>query len=556
MTLNRNAVLPGFLVVGLLVFYPALSSYFFTDDFGFLAISRYIHNPLSFFTNDHFPGGLYYRPFGLFSWWVTYKLFGTQHELHNLANLLIHVGSTCVLFRIFCLIRDNMRLNILVALLFLVHPLTISTSMWLSDRFDLLATLLILLTIYWYLHYRLDGARHAYFFALSACILASLSKELAYFAPLLVTISAWFGNRITAQTWRARLFEIAPFYAAVLFIFVVRFILLRGAETNLLGEHSLYTVLIGGIGQWCRLLPTYYSSYTDFANWNTGVGILLLLSIAVLAGLSLRAVFKQRTVNWNVLLLGLTIVFVPAILQAPVSFTGLNHNPGGGFDYSNMAGSRFYYLSLVGFLLVVHQFLTAACSMSGTANSNLAVSKLVYSLLALQILAYGVLSHSLGIGWAQLSNGPDRQVAEQTRAALEHQTWPEQGCKLYILNTPSTRYFREFSDVIVKAIAPQGSRIIHCLVLTEKSPWFQLMLREDEKTMQIAPLLNATVAGHAFVPTYIGNLAFFYLNVPGTPDVAFDQNAVFIEFDGKKYIDVTREIRSGSRKVQFFSARP
>jgi len=556
MKTNQNAVFVGFFLFGLLVFYPALSSYFFADDFGFLAISRYIHNPLTFFNNDHFPGSFYYRPFGMLSWWLSYKLFGIQYVLHNLVNMLIHIGNAYVLFRIFGLVRANMKLNILLALLFLVHPLTISTSMWLSDRFDLLATWFILLTIYWFLRYRLEGARAAYFSALAVCMLASLSKEIAYFTPLLVTIVSWYIYPNAIRTWRIKLSEIAPFYGAVFLVFGARFVLLRGTEKLLLGEDSLFTVLMGGVWRWLCLLPNFYTFYTDFAQWNVVVGILLLVAIFILAGLSLRALSRPREISWSMAMLGLTIILVPAILQAPVTFISLVYHSSGGFDLSNLVNSRFYYLSFVGFLLLAQQLLTVACSVFINPDTNLVVARLVYFLLSIQVMAYGTLSHSLGHGWSKLTNGQTRNVIEQASLALEPLSLPQKGCKLYILNTPDSRYFREFSDSIIKAIAPQQSQMIHCLVLTERSPWFQLMSREDMKTMQAAPLRDAIVAGQPIAPTLIDGLAFIYLNVPDSPEIALDPNAMFIEFDGQKYVDVSQQMRSGSKRVSFFSARP
>lgn len=560
MKTKHDLVFPGFFLFGLIVFFPALSSYFFTDDFEFLAISRYISNPLTFFNNDHFPGSSYYRPLGMLWWWLTYKLFGIQYELHNLLNMLIHIGNVYVLFRIFSLIRADFKLNILLALLFLVHPLTTSTSMWLSDRFDLLATWFILLTIYWFLRYRLEGTRIAYFSALATCILASLSKELAYFTPLIVTIIAWYMQPNAIRTWRIKLSEVAPFYGVVLLVFTVRYALLRGTEKHLLGDNSLFTVLLGGVWHWLNFLPDLYTFYTDFSQWNITVGILLPVTTLILAGLSLLAFPMLRGKSWGVITLGLTIIMVPAVLQAPVTFTSFVDHSKDGFALTNLVNSRLYYLSFVGVLLVAQQLLTVACSTFTNPESNLIVIRLVYFLLFTQIVIYGSLSHLLGHGWSKLTNGRARVVVEQTRLALETLSLPKEGCKLYILNTPDSPsdslYFRDSSDSIIKAIAPQHSRIIHCLVLTEKTPWFQLMLREDMKTMQTAPLRKAIVAGQPFSPTLIDNLAFVYLNMSDSVEAALDPNAMFIEFDGQKYVDVSQQVRSGSKRVNFFSVRP
>ncbi|MGC2457318.1 MAG: hypothetical protein WA435_04945 [Gallionellaceae bacterium] len=556
----RNLVYFVYLLGGLLVFYPSLSSYFFSDDFAFLTIARYIGNPLSFFYYDHFPGGFFYRPLGMLSWWLSYKLVGTHHVLHNLINILIHIGNTCVLFRIFSLVHANFKLNALLALLFLVHPLTISTTMWLSDRFDLLATLFIFSSLYSFFRYRVDGSRHAYFLSIAACMLAVLCKELAYFTPLAITVVAIHFNQDPVRTMRQKLLEVAPFYAVILLVFGGRFILLRNtAIAHFLGENSLSKVMAGGVWNWLRLLPNYYSFNADWAHWNIGAWTLIVVTLVVLIGLTLHALFKPGAVSWSMIALGLTIMLAPAILQAPVSFSNLSYNPSGSFDFTNMVDSRFYYLSFAGFLLAAQQPLSVACKIfaSSNANANALATYAIYILLAVQSIFFGILSYSLGNGWSKLSNGQPRHVAEQTSLAVEQLSLPQSGCKLYILDIPSDAlYFREYSDSVIKALVSQGSPAIHCLVLTEKAPWYQIMLREDLATMQAVPLRPIIVGGQARLPTLIGDLAYVYLNVPDDIAVARDPNAVFIEFDGQKYIDVTQQVHSGSKKVNFFSDRP
>ncbi len=552
---NRNLVYSGYLFAGLAVFYPSLTGYYYADDFAFLTIARFIGNPLAFFYHSHFPGSFFYRPVGLLSWWFSYQLAGTQQVYQNLINILIHIGNACVLFRIFTLVRDNMKLNALLALLFLVHPLTISTTMWLSDRFDLLSTLFFLFSICLYLRYRVDGSRQAYVLSVAACILAVLSKEIAYFIPVVITVAAFKFRRNAAPTMREKLYEIIPFYAVVLLAFGLRFALLRTAVANqLLGENSLLTVMVGGIGKWLRLSPDYYLFYSDFAHWNMGVYALMGISLAVLSGYSLNSLFRQGKVEWGMVALGLTIMLTPAVLQAPVSFSRLFHNISNGFEVVNMVNSRFYYLSFAGFLLAAQQPLSVVCN---EYPRRRIASSLIYILLALVSLFFGILSHSLGSGWSQLSNGQSRHVAEQASLAVDQLPLPQNSCKVYLLNTPpDALYFREYSDSAIKALASEGSQAIHCLVMTEKAPWYQFLLREDVASMQIAPLRHHMVGGKVKAPTLIGNLAYVYLNVPDDSAVARDPNAVFLEFDGNKFNDVTQQVHSGLKKIRFYSDRP
>lgn len=556
LAMNRKLVYLGICLLGLLVFYPALTSYFFADDFAYLAISRHLRNPLSLFNHDHFIGSFYYRPLGMLLWWLSCHLFGTQYFLHNLVNILIHVGSACALFRIFSLVNTNQRLNVLMVLLFLVHPASISTTAWLSDRFDLLATLSILLALYWFLRYRLDGIWRGYYLALAASVLAILSKEQGYLTPLLVTSIALSFRPDATRSWRRTLGEIAPFYGVALAVLGVRFALLRGTEKYLMGD-TLPNALVGGVSKWLRMLPDFYVFYTNFARFNVGVYALLIAAILVLAGLGLRALARPGVVNWSAVALGLAIALLPAIVQAPVTHTALTFTPDGSFSFSALANSRYYYLSLAGFALVAQQLLSAACVTFTDAGVRRAVTRLVYCVLAALVMMYAILSYSLCIDWSKLTNSSDRRVIEQVNLAVAQLQLPRRDCKLYILNSyPASTYFREYSDSMIKAFAPTDSQVIHCLVLTEKTPFYQIVLREDLEAMRIAPLQYMTLGGQAIAPTLIDTLAYVFLTIPNADAVSRDANAVFIEFDGTRFVDVSQQVRSGEKKVNFFDDHP
>lgn len=566
MEVNRKFVYFGFFVCSLIVFLPALASYFFLDDFGFLTISRYINNPLSFFTNDHFPGSFFYRPLGMLLWWVTYHLFGTSYELHNLINILIHTCNACVLFRIFCLILNNKKLNVLMALLFLVQPATISTTAWLSDRFDILTTLFILLTVCWFLSYRLGNGHRYYFLALAASVLAILSKETAYFTPVLVTIiSVGFRSNETSRGKQV-LIEIAPFFALMLGLYGVRALLLRGTDKLMYGD-SLPNVIMGGISKWLHLLPDFFTFFTNFERFNVVAYLMLIAMLLILVVPVAWGLLKPGDKNWGIVALGLAIMLLPAILQAPVTYVQLTQQPDGEFSIFAVTASRFYYLSFAGFVLLANQLLHNAFSISpqryGIQSPEPRVRnpvfgiRTIYGVLGILVSFNAILSYSICNKWSKLTNGSDRQVIEQASLALTKVKLPEHDCKLYFLNTnPPSWYFREFADSIIKALAPPNSQIIHCLVVSEKAPWYQFLLRDDLGFTKIAPLQNVIMAGQPVAPTLIDSLAYVYLKIPDIDAVATDPNAMFFEFDGNRFVDVSQQIRSGVKKVYFFDDRP
>jgi hypothetical protein len=126
-----------------------------------------------------------------------------------------------------------------------------------------------------------------------------------------------------------------------------------------------------------------------------------------------------------------------------------------------------------------------------------------------------------------------------------------------LLNTPPTAdYFRDFADVIVKAVAPSDSAVIHCLMQSEKAPWYHLILRKDYADLALSPLHPMTIAGKRFAPTHLNNLVYLYLVIPDSRAVTLDNKAIFLAFDGRAFNNVTRAVRTGKHPVQFFNDRP
>lgn len=91
---SRDSLFPAtFLVVAILAivaFRAAFSAYFMLDDFGMLAISRFLANPFDPFIRNQFPGGLYYRSIGMLVWWLSERTFGAEPLGHYCLNLLLH----------------------------------------------------------------------------------------------------------------------------------------------------------------------------------------------------------------------------------------------------------------------------------------------------------------------------------------------------------------------------------------------------------------------------------------------------------------------------------
>lgn len=556
--MKEGHVLPIFASIGALIFYPALNSFFYWDDFPLMCMSRYIGNPIHFFIQDYFPGSLCYRPLGMFSWWLSYKLFGLNPTLHNLLNPLLHVINTFVLYLLLGQLFDKKRWMILFSsLLFLVHPVTISTSLWQSDRFDLMATLFILLTLYFFFRFLSTHRRIYLISSLVGTCLAILSKEISYGLCLLITLVVFtFPNLKVKGGWVKKVFLLLPYFLVTLFFLVIRFLLLRGAEGAYF-ENGLLRSISNGFLRWIDLMPDIYLTHVDilrmgdFVKW---ISLLFVFLLPVIISLSIK---REKPIPWHLFLLGFGVIGISGILMTPVMNLSTFVRPREGISFFLIAEGRFYYLPLIGFLVILNGLLLLVSSFLNTCRRARLYSILIISLFLMAFFPYALSSLALGQKWKELTNGRERQLVELAGRAVEQAPSIEHGMKIYFLNTQEHSHFREFGDTMLKAIAPQNSKVIHCLFFTEKPPWYNLVLKEDVRSIEIQPLQNLRRRGKEVPPTVVGDFVHFYLVFPDGDEIAKDPKAVFFAYSAetRRFIDVTEKVRAGTRNVPFFNGR-
>jgi tetratricopeptide (TPR) repeat protein len=98
----------------------------------------------------------------------------------------------------------------LAGLLFAVHPVTVESVAWITERKALLSTLLFLLALAGWLRFRSSGQARWYAFTGLAFLLALMAKTATVMFPVILVLVEWY--RRQAWTPRARL-HLAPFFA-------------------------------------------------------------------------------------------------------------------------------------------------------------------------------------------------------------------------------------------------------------------------------------------------------------------------------------------------------
>lgn len=220
-------------LLGLLIYGQTFSFDFVFDDHIFVVTNPFIKN----FSNFH----LMWRAFPLtrfvamYSFALNYSLNQFHPWGYHVFNFIVHLVCVGLVWALAGLIlrtvgwlpsEDRLRqeLPFIIALLFLVHPGQTQAVTYITQRFESLATMFYLGTIYAYLRGRLAGGRKGAAFlglAVALAALGLLTKEVAVTIPLMVLAVEWILLR-TRFSWK--LCVIAVIGAVALYLLFSRMV--------------------------------------------------------------------------------------------------------------------------------------------------------------------------------------------------------------------------------------------------------------------------------------------------------------------------------------------
>lgn len=207
LTLRTWARLTGaFSALGVLLFAPALFSWYASDDF--LHYASVIEGGLPFWPGPS--GGGFLRPLVGLSFWLDYHFWGLHPLFPHLINIAIHVANSLLVIKLALLLQAGhgcpSRFGALAAgFLFLVLGCHAEAVSWISCRGDLFGAFFVLLMLISFCTaYETDRVR-SWVFSLIFLGLALLSKESAFAAPFLATLClALMRGRATRSTTNRR----------------------------------------------------------------------------------------------------------------------------------------------------------------------------------------------------------------------------------------------------------------------------------------------------------------------------------------------------------------
>lgn len=177
------------------------------DDGVYVAKNEHVNNGLSlnsvlwaFQINPVDAENTHFHPLTWISHMLDCELFGLRAGLHHVVNGLIHLLNGFLLFLILKASTQEHRKSMMVALLFLIHPMNVESVAWISERKSLLSAMFGFGAILsWVVYCRIHRKRYL-LISLMTFVLSLLSKPVFVTLPFaLLLMDYWPLNRIKSN---------------------------------------------------------------------------------------------------------------------------------------------------------------------------------------------------------------------------------------------------------------------------------------------------------------------------------------------------------------------
>ena len=349
------------IMLGLVIYANSLPNQLFWDDVNFILKNRYIqdwHFLPKLFTENIVAGSYhlsnYWRPLLLLIFSVEWHLWKDWVYGWHAVNMLCHISCAVVLYYFLNRLTASSLLALLVALIFLAHPVQTEAVVYANSLGDSLSTLFIFLGLLFFLRSHQERSRPDARIAFLMFPLALMSKETGIILCALIPALHFLvlTRDEPLQRLKDTLARSWPFLAMA-----VAYIILRATALNFDNTFNFYTVsntftqsILVRVWTFCKALSIYVSllfvplglhvERTLFPIPNS------LLSDGVLAGASyLLLLFALIILTWKkrpLLTFGAAWFLIGL---APVSNILVPINA--------MIYEHWLYVPLVGFFLIV-----------------------------------------------------------------------------------------------------------------------------------------------------------------------------------------------------------
>jgi Dolichyl-phosphate-mannose-protein mannosyltransferase len=515
-------------------YWPVTHGDFVIDDYVFIAQSRMVHSPLSAFWMNHFYEPVYFRPIGVALWWLATRVLELNYAAHSAINLVLHCVNIILLALLTRLLTQRVAPALAAAALFAALPYSFAATLWPSNRFDLLAVFFLLCSTIACVRFLRTGQWQWWIAAGAATLAACWSKELAFPIATAIACATLFTRSVDR---RRRLAIFVLLGAAIAFAFFWRHWMLPLPYA--VASADVISSMQKGASAWWHSGGRLFDDTTGTAALTRYV-VTTLWVIAAFAFITALIFVKRNRSNASLGLVSasLVVAFASIVTQWPLAAGFSTMLDGSAFG--SVTYARFYY--------------APAAALAVGAGLLLSRARLMRSLCAfvfVGVCVLGLQTRELSANFASFTRNEIRpvslaatRISEQVAAAAATNQ-----CVVILLGTQAKHlWFRQFSDVTVKALSADTTKIWRCHVLTESTPWI-FISPENAPLADIGLPTIALDAQGTPKPDYAwGGVRYRYRSV--AQDWSTLPNARFFEWSGTQFNEVTDAVRRGAKEVK------
>ncbi|MDB6024812.1 MAG: Tetratricopeptide 2 repeat protein [Verrucomicrobiales bacterium] len=234
--------------------------------------------------------------------WLEWHLWGANPIGYHVVNVILHAIGAVLLWRL--LKRLALPGAWFGAALFALHPVSVASVAWISERKNTLSILFFLLTLISYLRFQSSSGKKWYALALAAFVGALLSKTSVVMLPFVLLLIVWWQ---TGALTRKDILRAIPFFSLS---FVFGLVTIWNQHYHAIGDsvpqQQNLIEKIAGAGcavlfyLWKDFLPVNLS--VIYPQWELRAGnVLIYLPFVALSGILLIAWTKRKTWGRHVL---------------------------------------------------------------------------------------------------------------------------------------------------------------------------------------------------------------------------------------------------------------
>lgn len=202
-----------------------------------------------------------YNPLPIFTFAIEKHFFGLDATPFHVNNLILHLITTLLVFRILLMMKISTPAAIVGALLFGIHPMRVESVAWVTERKDVLLGVFYFSAIYTYIKYIVSkGKAKKYFiYTIGLFVIALFSKIQAVSLPLsMLALDYYFKRPFSFKL----VMEKVPFFGlSLLFGLMGIFFLAENSSLDDITNYTFFERLLVGAYSFIIYLAKFVFPY-------------------------------------------------------------------------------------------------------------------------------------------------------------------------------------------------------------------------------------------------------------------------------------------------------